>query len=40
MKILRLGFLGRMKDEWKIGKKMKEAMFGKCEVVCTEYGER
>jgi len=28
-----------MKDERKIGKKMKEAMFGKGEVVCTEYGE-
>jgi len=28
-----------MKDEGKIGKKMKEAMFGKGEVVCTEYGE-
>ena len=29
-----------VKDErGKNGKKMKEAMFGKCEVVCTEYGE-
>ena len=27
-----------VKDEGKIGKKMKEVMFGKCEVVCTEYG--
>ena len=28
-----------MKDEGKIGKKMKEAMFGKGEVVRTEYSE-
>ena len=28
-----------MKDKGKIEKKMKETMFGKGEVVCTEYGE-